>query len=56
VEIYLFIHTYHSGFVLEGVAEHILPKQELKTKTEDVTGGKPISLIFFHDIHEDTIY
>jgi hypothetical protein len=47
------IHTYHSFFILEGVAEasriflpdaHILPKLLATRNTADVTGGKHIAI------------
>jgi hypothetical protein len=47
------IHTYHSRFIPEGVAEasriflpnaHVLPKLLAMTNTADVTGGKPIAV------------
>jgi hypothetical protein len=47
------IHTYHSRFIPEGVAEvsqiflrdtHILPKLAMRN-TADVTGGKPIAVL-----------
>jgi hypothetical protein len=47
-----FIHTYHSRFISEGVAEisqiflrdtHCLPK--LVSHEADVTGGKPIAVL-----------
>jgi hypothetical protein len=49
---YTYIHTYHSRFIPEGVAEasqiflldaHVLPKF-LAFNTTDVTGGKPIAV------------
>jgi hypothetical protein len=47
------IHTYHSHFIPEGVAEvsqiflrdtHVLPKLAMKN-TADVTRGKPIAVL-----------
>jgi hypothetical protein len=51
---YLHIHTYHSRFIREGVAEvsqillqdtHVLPKLVSYKNTADVTGGKPIAVL-----------
>jgi hypothetical protein len=48
-----YIHTYHSRFILERVAEvsqiflrdtHLLPKLAMRN-TADVTGGKPIAVL-----------
>jgi hypothetical protein len=48
------IHTYHSRFIPEGVAEasqiffrgtHVLPKYLAMRNTADVTGGKPIAVL-----------
>jgi hypothetical protein len=44
-----YIHTYHSRFIPEGVAEvsHVLPKllsYVFIVHTTDVTGGKPIAV------------
>jgi hypothetical protein len=48
------IHTYHSRFLPEGVAEvsqiflrntHVLPKYLVMRNTADVTGGKPIAVL-----------
>jgi hypothetical protein len=50
------LHTYHSPFILEEIAEtsqiflldtHILPKWLSYEKYADVTGGKPISQSIF---------
>jgi hypothetical protein len=50
----LYIHTYHSRFIHDGLAEisqvflrdtHVLPKSV--RNTADVTGGKPIALLQF---------
>jgi hypothetical protein len=49
-----YIHTYHSHFIPEGVAEvsqiflkytHVLPKLVNHEETADVTGGKPIAIL-----------
>jgi hypothetical protein len=49
---FFYIHTYHSRFILEGVAEasqiflrdaHVLPKLAMRN-TADVTGGKSIAV------------
>jgi hypothetical protein len=51
-DIHIYIHTYHSRFIPEGVAEisqtflrdtHVLPKLAMRN-TEDMTGGKPIAV------------
>jgi hypothetical protein len=58
-----YIHTYHSRFILEGVAE--VSQLLAKRNTADMTGGKPIAvllqsisgvrainpLVAFYDIH-----
>jgi hypothetical protein len=50
----LIIHTYHSRFIPEGVAEvyqiflrdtHVLPKLVSYENTADVTDGKPIAVL-----------
>jgi hypothetical protein len=49
-----YIHTYHSRFIPEGVAEisqihrdaHVLPKDLGMKNTADATGGKPIAVRF----------
>jgi hypothetical protein len=43
--IYTYIHTYHSRFIPEGVAEasQILPRIAVRN-TVDVTSGKPIAV------------
>jgi hypothetical protein len=53
LQINKYIHTYHSRFISEGVAEasqiflrhtHVLPKLAMRN-TADVTGGKPIAVL-----------
>jgi hypothetical protein len=64
-----YIHTYHSNFVPEGVAEasqilrdspHVLPKLLRYEESADSAGGKPIAhtinpLVAFYDIHERNV-
>jgi hypothetical protein len=51
---YTYIHTYHSHFILEGVAElsqillrdaHVLPNYSAMSTTADVTGSKLIAVL-----------
>jgi hypothetical protein len=50
---YIYIHTYHSRFIPEGVAEasqiflqaaHVLQNYLAMSNTADVTSGKPIAV------------